>query len=366
MNLKISKPTFVVDKAVCLDNIRRMAEKARKHSLRFRPHFKTHQSATIGNWFRDFGVTSIAVSSVSMARYFALHGWDDIIIAFPVNVLESDEINELAAKISINVLIENTSALSLFLKRLSNKVGVYIEIDTGYFRSGIEVSKVNQVDELLSLLKGNPWVEFKGFLSHTGQTYSARNPEEILIRHADALMKLRSLKEHYQTIYPGIEVSLGDTPACSLSDRFDGADEIRPGNFIFYDLMQYELGVCDKGQISAKVFCPVVSRHFSRNEFVMYGGAIHLSKEYIINNLNKKSYGAVGVCCCESGIPAGENTWVSGLSQEHGIIKADFEDLKNFRIGGLAEIIPVHSCLAADLAGYYLTTDGKIIEKMGK
>ena len=31
--------------------------------LSFRPHFKTHQSAEIGSWFRDFGVTRITVSS---------------------------------------------------------------------------------------------------------------------------------------------------------------------------------------------------------------------------------------------------------------------------------------------------------------
>jgi hypothetical protein len=33
---------------------------------------------------------------------------------------------------------------------------------------------------------------------------------------------------------------------------------------------------------------------------------------------------------------------------------------------GKQEVIPVHSCLTADLAGYYLTTDGELIEKMGK
>jgi len=366
MLTEINKPTFVVDKAVCVENISRMAEKARKHNLRFRPHFKTHQSAIIGNWFRDFGVRAITVSSVSMARYFASHGWDDITIAFPVNVRESNEINELAEKITLNVLVENTSALSLFLKSISREVGVYIEVDTGYFRSGVEVNKVNQVDELLAMMKGSPFVSFKGFLSHTGQTYSARNSEEILIRHADALMKLRSMKEHFKVEYPDVEASLGDTPACSISDSFDGVDEIRPGNFVFYDIMQLELGACEKSNIAAKVLCPVVSRHFSRNEFVMYGGAMHLSKEYIINHLNKKSYGAVGACSAETGDLAGENTYVSGLSQEHGIVKSDFNDLKKFKIGGLAEILPVHSCLAADLAGHYLTTNGEVISKMGK
>jgi D-serine deaminase-like pyridoxal phosphate-dependent protein len=364
--LKINKPTFLIDQEICRQNIKYMADKAKKHNLKFRPHFKTHQSATIGNWFRDSGVSAITVSSVSMAAYFAKHGWKDITIAFPVNVLESDEINELAEMVSLNLLVENVAALNILKKKLTRRVGLYIEIDTGYMRSGVEVNRVNQVDELLSLMRGTKLLEFKGFLSHTGQTYAARSAEEVIVRHADATMKMRSLKEHYQFSWPALEISLGDTPACSASDRFDGVDEIRPGNFIFYDLMQEQLGVCDRSDIAVRMVCPVVSRHLSRNEFIIYGGAIHLSKEFIINQFSKKTYGAVGYCDFRNGITASEETWVTGLSQEHGIIRAGFEDIREFKIGGLAEIIPVHSCLAADLAGYYMTTEGERIEKMIK
>jgi len=67
----IQKPTLVLDKERCLRNIRKMAEKANKHNLHFRPHFKTHQSIEIGRWFRDFGVKAITVSSVEMAQYLA-------------------------------------------------------------------------------------------------------------------------------------------------------------------------------------------------------------------------------------------------------------------------------------------------------
>jgi D-serine deaminase-like pyridoxal phosphate-dependent protein len=364
--LNINKPTLVIDKTLCMSNIHNMVVKAQKHGLKFRPHFKTHQSATIGNWFRDAGVETITVSSVSMAKYFSQNGWDDITIAFPVNILEAAAIKELAERISLNVLIENVEALTMLKSKLTAKVGVYIEIDTGNFRSGVEVHRINQVDELISIMKGFRFFEFKGFLSHSGQTYATRSVDDILLKHADAVMKMRSIKEHYINSWPGAEVSIGDTPACTLSDQFDSVDEIRPGNFVFYDLMQEQLGVCKRSDIAAKVYCPVVSRHLSRNEFVIYGGAVHLSKEFIINQFSKKSYGAIGACCVESGVQARENTWVAGLSQEHGIIHAGFDDIREFKIGGLAEIIPVHSCLTADLAGYYLTTDGERIEKMSK
>ena len=65
--LRIEKPTLVLDKQITFRNIEKMATKARNSGVRLRPHFKTHRSAAIGEWFRGFGVEAITVSSVDMA-----------------------------------------------------------------------------------------------------------------------------------------------------------------------------------------------------------------------------------------------------------------------------------------------------------
>ncbi len=83
--MKINRPTLIIDEKKARRNITFMADKAKKLNLIFRPHFKTHQSATIARWFREVGVKQIAVSSVAMAHYFYKHAWDDIHIAFPYN-----------------------------------------------------------------------------------------------------------------------------------------------------------------------------------------------------------------------------------------------------------------------------------------
>ena len=112
MKLTIIKPTLLLDKGKALQNINCMADKAKRNSIRFRPHFKTHQSAQIGEWFREFGVNAITVSSVEMAMYFAQHGWKDITIAFPVNILEIDNINKLASSIQLNLLVESEQTVA--------------------------------------------------------------------------------------------------------------------------------------------------------------------------------------------------------------------------------------------------------------
>uniref|UniRef100_UPI003565DDF0 alanine racemase n=1 Tax=Mariniphaga sediminis TaxID=1628158 RepID=UPI003565DDF0 len=269
---EIIRPTLVIDKEVCLRNIEKMAQKAKDFNLRFRPHFKTHQSAVIGDWFRMYGVEAITVSSIQMAEYFTQNGWDDITVAFSVNILEINNIKRLAANINLNVLVENKEAATVLCNQISQPLGVYIKIDTGTNRTGIDPSKIRLIDTILDILSTNKKIKFKGFLSHNGETYSARSTNEIFSRHFDALLKLKSLKQRYKTQFPNVEVSIGDTPSCSICNNFDGVDEIRPGNFVFYDLMQQNLDVCGFEDIAARMACPVVAKHPSRNEVVIYGG----------------------------------------------------------------------------------------------
>ena len=358
----IIRPTFIVDKAVCLRNIGAMKEKARMHGMLLRPHFKTHQSATIGEWFRQAGITSATVSSVTMAAYFAANGWNNITIAFPVNILEIEQIKQLASQIDLNVIVENQETARVLASKITSRLCVYIEIDTGHHRTGTDSSRTDHIDLLISRLLDNRKLVFKGFLSHTGHTYQARSTNEIHSRHFDALLKMKSLKSRYKSDFPQIGISLGDTPSCSICTNFDEVDEIRPGNFVFYDLKMQDLGVCNFEDIAVRLICPVVARHLIRNEIVIYGGAVHLSKDSIVNINGKRMYGRVVITRGDQKILLDPLNYVSGLSQEHGIIKVEQSQFGNFRIDDLVEIIPVHSCLTANLARTYQTTDGEIIQ----
>ena len=329
--------------------------------MRFRPHFKTHQSAKIGEWFRSYGIKAITVSSVKMAKYFASNGWDDITIAFPLNILEINEIDKLSRKIRLNVLVENREAAQVLAEKISKPLGVYIKIDTGFNRTGIVATETGSILYVLNALAENKNLEFKGFLSHAGHNYQAKSTNEIFTRHFDAIFKLKALKNRYQNEYPQLEVSIGDTPSCSICDNFDGVDEIRPGNFVFYDLMQQNLGVCDFDDIAVRLVAPVVAKHISRNEIVIYGGAVHLSKESIININGKPMFGRIIIRKDNEPVLLEPLNYVESLSQEHGILKVTQRDFNNFQVGDLVEIIPVHSCLTANLARKYITTEGEEI-----
>jgi D-serine deaminase-like pyridoxal phosphate-dependent protein len=348
--MQIVKPTFLVNKQRVSQNIDRMFLKAKKSDINFRPHFKTHQSLQIASWFREKGVNTITVSSIEMAKYFAKYGWNDITIAFPVNILEIDEINKLANQAELNLLVESEDVAWFLDERLNKPVAIWIKIDTGYGRTGIEWNKADQTLTLCQTIGKSKKLKFVGLLTHSGHSYQANGKEALVEIYRDTVKKMNLVKsELNKQGINQIKISIGDTPTCSAVDEFSEVDEIRPGNFVFYDIMQLNIGSCQEQDIAAAVVCPVVAKHPSRNELILYAGAVHLSKDFIIDIHDQKIYGYV----CEMQ----ENSWgtidtenyVASLSQEHGIVKASSDFFNRIQIGDLVAVLPAHSCLAMNL-----------------
>lgn len=362
-DLGIKTPTAILDTGIVENNLQQMMAKARENELAFRPHFKTHQSAKIGEFFTAQGINKITVSSVMMAEYFANHGWKDITIAFPVNLLEIEEINHLAEQINLSLLVESIDTLQQVQKALIAKCGIFIKIDAGYRRTGVKAEDLKTVSELADTISQSPKTHFKGFLIHNGHTYNAVSSAEILKLHDKSLENLSQLYQWKQQHYSEAIVSLGDTPALSIADKFKNVDELRPGNFIFYDAMQHYLGSCALEDVAMAVACPVVASHSERNEVVIYGGAVHLSKDSVTSN-GKTFYGRVAMIRQSDWRILPASNYVKKLSQEHGVVHLDDGFIHQFQPGDLIMILPVHSCLVPPLLGHYMTTDGEIISAM--
>ncbi len=359
----ITTPTVMLNWPVAQANIRRMVDKAKRHGLHLRPHFKTIQCHQIARYFKELGVHTCAVSSLSMAEYFASDGWDDITVAFPVNLREMETINDLAGKISLNLLIVNAKSAAFLNDKLESPVGIFIKIDVGAGRTGLLPEDEIGIESCLNEIEKAKNLVFMGFLTHAGHSYRARSKAEVLKVHEETTAVLRALKKKYRQRFPQLLLSPGDTPTCSLAENWDGIDEIRPGNFPFYDVMQVQIGSCEMKNIAVALACPIVAKHADRQEVIIYGGGVHLSKDRLLSE-GQEMYG-LPVFLKEHGweMPE-EGCVVKSLSQEHGIIHCTPSFFEKLEIGGLVGILPVHSCMMVDIAKSYLTTDGQVWEKM--
>jgi D-serine deaminase-like pyridoxal phosphate-dependent protein len=167
----------------------------------------------------------------------------------------------------------------------------------------------------------------------------------------------------YKNEYPEIIISVGDTPAFSVIDQFSGFDEMRPGNFIFYDLAQWQIGSCDLTDIAVCMACPVTGIYPSRGELVVFGGGAHFSKDRIKVD-DKEIFGFPVGLHDEGWTSPISKGYVASLSQEHGIIKLPADQLSQFKVGDLIGVLPVHSCLTAEAMKSYRTFQGKAIDHL--
>ncbi|MGN8226531.1 alanine racemase [Gracilimonas sp. BCB1] len=346
-------PTLYVDPDIVRSNIDRMVSKAEKAGVEFRPHFKTHQSKAIGKLFREFGVTGITVSSIKMAEYFLSDGWDDITIAFPANVLAHEYYNRITGKASLKTLVISEDVVQKLDRKLEHELGLYIEIDPAYGRSGVPVTELKRIRSLLKAIKNSDHCYPAGFYCHAGHTYKARSKDEVETISKEALQGLEAIQEHF----PDLPICFGDTPSCSVLDEFGPVTQISPGNFVFYDWMQVQIGSCSPNEIAVYMECPVIEKFSDRNQVLIHGGAVHFSKDSVQVG-DYLSYGEPMLKYLS------EETYVKSLSQEHGIIQCSPDVFSKLNVGETIQIFPIHSCLTADLMREYHTKDGQVLDHM--
>lgn len=357
---EIITPTILLDWNIASRNLQQMLDKAKANNLVLRPHFKTPQSIDIGRKCRAMGVKAITVSSLGMAEYFAADGWDDITVAFPVNAREVGKIVRLSRKIALNLLIVNAESIDGVNERFPNEVGVFIKIDVGTHRTGLAADDDKSIQLCLEKIAASHSLRFKGFLAHAGHSYRTRSKKEIMEVHRASVGVLKKLKKKYLKAYPDLIVSTGDTPTCSVAKKWTNVDELRPGNFIFYDLMQVQISSCKMSDIAVALVCPIVAKHADRKEVIVYGGGIHLSKDHL-DWKGTTIFGKPVLLNGNGWEQPDKTSYVRSVSQEHGVIKCSASLFNKLEIGGLVGILPVHSCMMVDLMDGYLTTGGEFL-----
>ncbi len=344
-------------------NAARMSQIAHRNNVRLRPHIKTHKCVEVARIQTAGHGGAITVSTLAEARAFSRHGFSDITYAVPIERGKFDACVEiLNGGGKLNLLTDDAETVRM-LDEAAGKAGVrfdvFVKIDCGTHRVGVEphtaeaVAIPRQISDAANL-------HFAGILTHAGHSYNAHSKEEILevARHErDSMVELAERLRSQSIEVP--TVSIGSTPTISCVDHLDGVDEIRPGNYIFFDAFQATLGSCGFEDTALTVLAAVVHRDPTRRRIVVDAGAIAISKDR----------GPVGIDpACGYGhvldLDGNETGMrVTSLSQEHGEIEAG-EMFEKFAVGDRVRILANHSCLtAAQHSHYNIIENDKIVDR---
>jgi len=279
-----------------------------------------------------------------MAERFAADGWTDLTLAILVNPRELPRLADLAWRLAdrggaLGLVVDTPEAARAVRHLVGDTAPLWLKVDTGYGRSGAawdDAPRLKAVAESAA---------FAGLLTHAGHSYHTP-AAELPALFAETARRLAAARD--ATGRP-LLLSVGDTPTCTAAPDFAGVDEVRPGNFVFYDLMQRAAGVCGDGKLAAAVACPVLAADRERGRLVLHGGAVHLSKERLAGAAGPV-YGYLGTLTGDGFGGVVDDAPVTELSQEHGIVtvaRDRWDEIAgSLRPGDLVLVWPVHSCLA--------------------
>jgi len=340
-------PCALVDLDRLERNASRMSARAHDLGVRLRPHVKTHkcfEAARIQT--RDhFG--GITVSTLAEARGFADAGFSDITYAVPVAPQKLEAVVEINSRIDrLAVLVDHMVTITAIEEAARSHaivLPVWLKIDCGLHRAGVDPS-TDHAAVLATRLDRSKLIDFRGILTHAGHAYHSTTREEAAATADEERSVSRAFVERLAKEKINIaEVSIGSTPTMAAAEHLEGIDEIRPGNYAFFDVFQTAIGSCALSDVAFSVLATVVSVFPDRQSAVIDAGALALSKDPGPTHVDPDcGYGRIVAVEDQHPLPG---LRLSSLSQEHGVVEGP--GTAALRPGTRLRILPNHSCLAA-------------------
>jgi len=363
MNLdSLQTPCALVDLDRFETNCSRMADRAHELGARLRPHVKTHKCVEAAEIQTRGHFGGITVSTLAEARGFAEAGFDDITYAVPVAPQRLPEVVEFNARIDrLSVLVDHivtVTSIEKIADAHSVRLPVWLKLDCGLHRAGVD-PEGDQSVALAGRLARSTHIDFQGILTHAGQSYDATCREEAAATAHDECSVTRTFVERLAEEEVHVPaVSIGSTPTMVAAENLNGIDEIRPGNYAFFDAFQTAIGTCSINDVAFSVLATVISSFPEQQRAVIDAGALALSKDPGPTHVDPGfgfGFGFGRIIAIEDQHPL-PGLRLTSLSQEHGVVEGP--GVAALRPGVRLRIVPNHSCLAAACFDHYTVVRG--------
>jgi D-serine deaminase-like pyridoxal phosphate-dependent protein len=349
---ELDTPAIVVDLDVMERNLRRVADYAKNHGLRLRPHTKTHKSPRIGRRQLELGAAGLTVAKVGEAEVMLGASPPDLLVAYPViGRSKLERLMAVAQRTHVTVSLDSLFAarqLSEAAQAAGANIGVLAETDVGMGRVG--VSPGPDLLDLARSIKRLPGLSFEGITFYPGHIKdNGDEGREALTALGDLL---RSILDDFRRA--GIDapiVSGGSTPSLYHSHELPGLNEIRPGTYVYNDWNTVMTGACDPQDCAVSVLATVVSTA-RPGQIIVDGGSKTFSSDRLANS-TAMTFGCV--------TEAPESIFHK-MNEEHGYVDVR-QTSRQFEIGERLRIIPNHVCVAVNLhERMYGIRDGAVEE----
>lgn len=248
---EIDTPALVVDLDAMNRNLTRMAEFAKKHAIRWRPHAKLHKSVALANMQMKAGAVGICVQKTAEAEIMVAGGVTNVFISneviAPAKLARVAALTQAVAPLGGQIAIAVDSiegivrlAQAMTEARQATKAGlatvidVFVEIDVGQGRCGVVPGEA--AVQLAMEIRKHPALRFAGLQAYHGQAQHIRNAQHRLQAITEALDKVMITRYMIEAV--GIKVGLitGSGTGTLVLEAASGVyGEVQAGSFMFMD-----------------------------------------------------------------------------------------------------------------------------------
>ncbi|HWI17955.1 MAG TPA: alanine racemase [Vicinamibacterales bacterium] len=348
-------PAVLINKATALRNLDRMQAAANASGVRLRPHTKTHKSPVVARWQLDRGAVGICCAKLGEAEVFADAGFSDIRLPYPINPANADRVLALLDRTRLSFIVDHPKVAEQWsdaMTRAGRSVDILVKVDVGFHRCGIDPDTRDTLPIITGIasLKG---LNFKGLLSHAGQTYHAHSEDELRTMALAEARCMGDIAERCKKAGLDVEeVSAGATPPARFSIAHKEFTEYRPGNYVYFDRTQVALGAATTDDCALTVMATVVSKP-AKDRVILDSGSKTLTNDGARGFTPAPGFGQV---------IGHDNLTIERLSEEHATVKVT--GTTPLEPGDRVRIIPNHSCVVSNLVDQAWLVDGEMVEPL--
>ncbi len=259
-------PALLVYPEIVASNIAQTLHLLGNDPDRWRPHIKTAKLAYTLRMLVERSVRSFKCATTLELLVACYSGVADILLAYPVVGANAHRVLEIAnqfPRVRISVLVESEEQLRQWR---GSSVGVFVDINPGMNRTGIEQGQTDKVVRLVRAVK-EAGLQFAGLHYYDGQYGGLDEPGRTTAAHAgyDSLLKLVIAIQKSGMTVPEVVTAGTPTFPCSIAyEGFHGAGlvhRVSPGTMVYCDATSLAQLPAEYGYApAALVLTRVVSR----------------------------------------------------------------------------------------------------------
>ena len=233
-------PALIVYPEIISSNIEGTLELLGGDPQRWRVHIKTAKLGYTVRLLVERGIRNFKCATTLELLVACEHGAADVLLAYPsigANARRVQEIAEQFRQVRISALAENEEHVRQWH---GSRVGVFLDINPGMNRTGIEQNHLGEVVKLTRAI-GACGMEFRGLHYYDGQYGAFEEPQRTVAAHEGYHRLLELVREVKHSGASVPEVITAGTPTfpCSLSYQgFRKASflhRISPGTIVYCD-----------------------------------------------------------------------------------------------------------------------------------